>query len=236
MLPIARRANLNAWGARPSGDRIKIAGLQAECALFCRDAKQLAYVIKVIEGEMKFSSSQERGIQYDYSFHHRIDRVNNTLSYGLSYVSAFSEWAANVKDTRFHFSEERIRQAINYYLDGICKQMVYGRTEDPNIKNRDVSRPERGGYASPVIPERFLTISDYRKEELETIVKARKGEPFTPSSFAKFFWQTEHFVFQRPDFYTSVRMFSTRNRNMEEPYNGEGLMNHLRLMEPIIFP
>ena len=228
MLPIARRANLNAWGARPSGDRIKIAGLQAECALFCRDAKQLAYVIKVIEGEMKFSSSQERGIQYDYSFHHRIDRVNNTLSYGLSYVSAFSEWAANVKDTRFHFSEERIRQAINYYLDGICKQMVYGRTEDPNIKNRDVSRPERGGYASPVIPERFLTISDYRKEELETIVKARKGEPFTPSSFAKFFWQTEHFVFQRPDFYTSVRMFSTRNRNMEEPYNGEGLMNHFK--------
>ena len=35
-------------------------------------------------------------------------------------------------------------------------------------------------------------------------------------------------MFQRPDFYTSVRMYSTRNANMEEPYNGEGLMNHFR--------
>jgi chondroitin AC lyase len=47
-------------------------------------------------------------------------------------------------------------------------------------------------------------------------------------SFAKFFWQTEHFVFQRPNFYTTVRMFSTRNYNMEMPYNGPGKPTHHR--------
>ena len=177
MLPIAQRANLNAWGARPSGDRIKIAGLQAKTALFCRDAEQLGEVLKVLEGEIKFSTEKERGIQYDYSFHHREDRVNNTLSYGLGYVDAFAEWAANVADTRFRFSDHAMHLAVDYYLDGVCKQMVYGREADTGIRNRDITRPDRKGYFGIVTPERFLKASDYRKAELENIIKARMDLP-----------------------------------------------------------
>lgn len=77
MLKIAERGNINAWGARPSGDRIKIAGLQAKAALFKRDVQEVAMLMKVIEGEIKFST--ERGMQHDFSFHHRTDWVNNTL-------------------------------------------------------------------------------------------------------------------------------------------------------------
>ena len=87
MLKIAERGNINAWGARPSGDRIKIAGLQAKAALFKRDVQEVAMLMKVIEGEIKFST--ERGMQHDFSFHHRTDWVNNTLSYGSGYASAF---------------------------------------------------------------------------------------------------------------------------------------------------
>ena len=76
-LPMVGRANLNATGARPSGDRIKIAGILAKTLLFNRDEAQFKGVIKVIEGEIKFATG--RGMQYDYSFHHREDRVNNTL-------------------------------------------------------------------------------------------------------------------------------------------------------------
>ena len=228
MLPIARRANLNAWGARPSGDRIKIAGMQAKTALFCRDEKELKMVLKVIEGEIKLVAPTERGIQVDYSFHHRVDRVNNTLSYGLGYVDAFAEWASNVNGTRYAFSEKAVRMAVDYYLDGICKQMVYGRIEDPGIQNRDITRRHGRLVFSSVTPTRLMKVTDYRHEELENVVKAREGKDYIPASFAKFFWQSEHFVFQRPSFYTSVRMFSSRNRNMEEPYNGEGLKNHFR--------
>lgn len=228
MLPIARRANLNAWGARPSGDRIKIAGMQAKTALFCRDEPELEMVLKVIEGEIKKVSPTERGIQADYSFHHRVDRVNNTLSYGLGYVDTFAEWASNVNGTRYAFSEKAVRMAVDYYLDGICKQMVYGRIEDPGIQNRDITRRHGRLVFSSVTPTRLMKVTDYRHEELENVVKAREGKDYTPASFAKFFWQSEHFVFQRPSFYTSVRMFSSRNRNMEEPYNGEGLKNHFR--------
>lgn len=227
MLKIAERGNMNASGARPSGDRIKIAGLQAKAALFKRDAQEVAMLMKIIEGEIKFSTG--RGMQHDFSFHHRTDWVNNTLSYGSGYAGAFIEWASNVADTEFRFSEQTIRLLIDYYIDGICKQMVYGRISDPGILNRDIARPGEEKVWSPSAPEKLRTLTNYRQAELDNIICLRKGDSSCePVSFAKFFWRTDHFVFQRPNFYTSVRMYSTRNANMEMPYNGEGLMNHFR--------
>lgn len=227
MLKIAERGNLNASGARPSGDRIKIAGLQAKAALFKRDVEEVTMLMKIIEGEIKFST--ERGMQHDFSFHHRTDWVNNTLSYGSGYASAFIEWASNVADTKFSFSEQVIRLLVDYYIDGICKQMVYGKISDPGILNRDITRPGEEKVWGSSDPEKLRNLTNYRQAELDNIICLRKGDSLCrPESFAKFFWRTDHFVFQRPDFYTSVRMYSTRNANMEEPYNGEGLMNHFR--------
>jgi chondroitin AC lyase len=141
--PIIGRAHLTASGARPSGDRIKIAGILAKNLLFLGDKKQFDEVIKVIEGEIKFNTGQ-RGMQQDFSFHHREDRVNNTLSYGLGYADAFAEWAAYVAGTEYAFSKEKISQLTDYYLDGICKQMVYGKYDDTGTKNRDISREDDG--------------------------------------------------------------------------------------------
>ena len=228
MLEIAGRGTINAWGARPSGDRIKIAGIQAKVALYLRDEPQFKMLMQVIEGEIHFSQPSTVGLQYDYSFHHRADRVNNTLSYGLGYAEAFAEWAALVADTHYRFGKQSVEMLVDYYLNGICTQMVYGRSEDTGIKNRDITRRQGSGVASTTVPRRLLRATDYRKEELETVIKLRQGEPATIPSFARFFWQSEHFVYQRPGFYTSVRMYSVRNANMEEPYNGEGLMNHYR--------
>lgn len=225
--PMIGRAHLTASGARPSGDRIKIAGILSKNLLYRRDEVQFAEVIKVIEGEIKFNTGQ-RGMQHDYSFHHREDRVNNTLSYGTGYADAFAEWAEIVAGTKYQFSEKPLQQLIDYYLDGICKQMIHGKYQDPGIKNRDITRFDGYHAMGTTTPERLLKTSGYRKSELEEIIKIRKGEAAPTLSFAKFFWQTEHFAFQRPTFYTSVRMHSTRNDNMEVPYNSEGLMNHHR--------
>lgn len=225
-LPMVGRANLNATGARPSGDRIKIAGILAKCLLFKHDEQQFSEVIRVIEGEIKFSV--ERGMQYDYSFHHRVDRVNNTLSYGTGYADAFAEWAAFVRGTKYQFSAPALQQLTDYYLDGICKMMVFGKFPDPGAMNRDITRADANRVFGTSAPERLLLASNYRKNELEEIVKIRKGEARATLSHATFYWQSDHFSFQRPGFFTSVRMYSDRIYNMEEPYNGEGLMNHHR--------
>jgi chondroitin AC lyase len=197
--------------------------------LFLGDKMAFDTVIKIIEGEVKFNTGQ-RGMQHDYSFHHRVDRVNNTTSYGYGkYANAFGEWSYYVANTQYAFSVEKINHLVDYYLDGIYKQMVYGIYTDVSVKNRSITQKE--GSFKPhgtVEIERLLLSTDYRKNELQEIVKLRKGEAKPSLSFSKFFWQTEHFVFQRPDFYTTVRMFSTRNRNMEEPYNGPGKTTHHR--------
>jgi chondroitin AC lyase len=247
--PIIGRANLNASGARPSGDRIKIAGILAKNLLFIGDYTQSAEVVKVIEGEIKqvdwigsrygysyfkmesglgTKKYEGRGIQYDNSFHHRIDGVNNTLSYGLGYADAFVEWAVYTKGTSFSFSEEKLDMLIDYFLDGICKMSVYGKYPDIGAKNRSISRPGSTKHFSSEIAERLLTTSDYRKNEIQEISDIRNNKAKPTLSHATFYWNTEHFSFQRPNWFASVRMYSTRNNNMEVPYNSEGLLNHHR--------
>jgi chondroitin AC lyase len=225
--PIIGRAHLNASGARPSGDRIKIAGIMAKNLLFIGDRNGFNTVIRVIESEIKFSTGR-RGMQHDYSFHHREDRVNNTLSYGQGYAETFAEWAAWVAGTEYAFATEKINQLIDYYLDGMCKQMVYGKTDDPGTQNRDISRENSLQVQGTSAIEQLLAASGYRRAELEEIMNIRKGETAPGAAFAKFFWQSEHYVHQRPDYFASVRMHSVRNRNMEVPYNSEGLKNHHR--------
>ena len=227
--PMIGRANMNASGARPSGDRIVIAGILAKNLLFIGNDKLFDSIIHIIQGEMKFSTG-ERGIQQDFSFHHRPDRVNNTDSYGYGkFANAFGEWSWYVAGTQYQFSKEKINLLVDYYLDGIYKQMVYGVYEDVGVRNRDVTIQRNGVEPKGTLEiERVLASTDYRKKELEEIIKLRKGQVKPSLSFAKFFWQTEHFVFQRPHFYTSVRMFSTRNQNMEQPYNGPGKTTHHR--------
>lgn len=225
-LEIVGRGNVHASGARPSGDRIKIAGIQAQKALYNRNEKEFSSLMDLIQGEIKFSTG--RGMQQDFSFHHRDDRVNNTLTYGNQYADEFAYWAALVAGTKFRFSDQSTKTLIDYYLDGICKQQVFGRIVDPGVLNRDITRRGESHVFSPKTPERLMAASDYRRGELENIARARRGQSFERTSFAKYFWCTDHFAFQRPGVYTSVRMYSKRTANMEEPYNGEGLMNHFR--------
>ncbi|MBX2843834.1 MAG: chondroitin lyase [Flammeovirgaceae bacterium] len=224
--PIIGRAHLNASGARPSGDRIKIAGILAKNLLYNKDEVQFDDVIKVIEGEIKFATG--RGMQYDFSFHHRVDRVNNTLSYGTGYAYAFAEWAAYVAGTKYAFADEKINHLTDYYLDGICKHMIFGKFPDPNAKNRSISREGTLKPQNAATAIKLQKSSGYRKEEIKEIIAICREDKKATTSHATFFWQSEHFTFQRPEFFTSVRMYSTRNDNMEVPYNGEGLYNHYR--------
>jgi chondroitin AC lyase len=124
--PIIGRAHMNASGARPSGDRIVIAGILAKNLLFNGHKEHFDKIIKLIGGEVKFSTGH-RGMQHDYSFHHRHDRVNNTTSYGYGkYANAFGEWSYYVANTKYAFSVDKINHLVDYYLDGIYKQLVYG--------------------------------------------------------------------------------------------------------------
>lgn len=247
--PIIERAHINAPGARPGGDRIKIAGIQAKHLLFTGDEQTFEKVIDVIENEIKYvewigrkygytylhhesgfanRSEGGRGIQFGNSFHHREDGVNNTLSYGLDYANAFIEWAVFTANTRYIFAEDKLERLVDYYLDGICKTAAFGKYPDPGAKNRSISRVGSLKPYTAHAAENLLKTTSYRKNDLQEIVEIRKNGVRPTLRHSTFFWNSEHFTFQRPDWFTSVRMYSRRNYNMEMPYNSEGLLNHHR--------
>ena len=249
---IISRANINKGGARPGGDRIKVSSIAAKNQLFLNNNLEFDKIIDIIENEIKFvewtgreygythsknniggfnefSQANGRGLQYDNSFHHRTDGVNNTLSYGLSYSLAFIEWGHYSRNTKYAFSKEKINLLTDYYLDGVCKTAVYGKFPDFAAKNRSVSRKGSVKPYTTDAVERLLQISNYRSKELKEIMDLRNNKIQKPTvSHATFYWNSEHFSFQRPNFFSSVRMFSSRNMNMESPYNSEGLLNHHR--------
>lgn len=247
--PMIGRAHIDAPGARPGGDRIKIAGIQAKNLLFLDEGEKFNTVIRVIESEIKFSdwvgatygygfryiptgfSNRQmggRGIMHDYSFHHRVDGVNNTLSYGLGYAAAFVEWAVYTSGTDYAFSEERLSGLVDYFLDGICKTAVFGKYPDAGAKNRSISRIGALKPYNAEMAEKLLQTTGYRQSEVQEIADIRNKGIQPTVSHATFYWHTEHFTFQRPDWFASVRMYSTRTHNMEQPYNSEGLLNHHR--------
>ncbi len=224
-LKIAGRASLEGFGARPGGDLIQIAGMLGKQGLFKRDEQVMERVIKTMADEIKISTG--RGLQPDMSFHHRTDRVMSTLTYGTGYVSSFAYWAVKIAGTQYTLPETALQQLIDYYLDGISKSMAFGRFPDLGAKNRDLTRKGTLSPASAEIPVNLLKASTgYRKAELEHLVNIRNGKQPPNLQWNKYFWHSGYFSHQRPTWFSSVRMHSSRQNNMEEPHNEEGLKNH----------
>lgn len=244
MVEIAGRANMQAGGARPGGDRIRIASLYTKARLWLRDVDEVRKMLDLICGEMDYYTDEKlkrlsrenpayftpgKGLRPDFSFHHRDDEVDNTLAYGLSFARSFMEWAVNLNGTRYAFGSKYTDLMVDYYLDGICKHMAFGVQHDPGIMNREMSRPGNGRQAADCsIPKALIGITDHRSDELQAIIDLREGRGGVPVSYAKMFYNSEYFVFQRPGWFASVRMHSSRNASMEYPHNSEGITNHYR--------
>lgn len=213
-LAIAARSNFDAFGARPGGDFIKMAAINAVTELVRQDTAAFALAIKTMGDQIYIT--EDRGIKPDMSFHHRTDGVPSTLSYGRQYASSFAYWADLVRGTRFAFEPRAIALVIDYYLDGMRKAMPFGRFDDPGIKNRDVSRKSSAAQRDDHTARLLARISSYRKDELE--------HPTLRSN--QYFWYSHYHSHQRPEYFASVRMYSNRSNNIESPYNEEGLKNH----------
>jgi chondroitin AC lyase len=223
---IAGRASLTGVGARAGGDFVPITGMIVKQGLFKRNDSIVQTAFKVMADQIKITT--DRGIKPDLSFHHRVDNVTSIHTYGTNYVSSFAYWTVKTKGTKYQLPEAALELLIDYYLDGISKSMAFGVYTDPGARNRDLSRK---GDLAPIgteIPENLLKSSDYRKRELEDIIKIRKGEKQPDKTWARYYWWSSYFAHQRKNFYSSVRMHSSRQKSTEEPYNEEGLkMHHL---------
>lgn len=221
---IASRASFNGFGARAGGDFVPIAGMVCKQALFKNDEKMLENAIKVMADQIVITNA--RGINPDLGFHHRTDNVTSIHSYGTNYVRSFTYWTVKTAGTKFMLPESALKLLVDYYLDGISLAMGFRKYPDPGAKNRDLSRKDALRPASTDIPENFLLSTSYRKKEFEDLIKVRKNEKSNELTWNKYYWHSSYFTHQSKKYFASVRMYSSRQNNMESPYNGEGLKMH----------
>ncbi|MEO8962660.1 MAG: polysaccharide lyase family 8 super-sandwich domain-containing protein, partial [Ginsengibacter sp.] len=224
---IASRASLTEGvGPRPGGDFVPIAGMVCKQALFKRDEAMLQHAIDVMAAQVVITD--RRGINPDMGFHHRLDNVTSIHTYGTSYVSSCAYWAVKLSGTQFTLPDSVLKLLIDYYLDGICKATAFAIYPDPGAENRDLSRKGALHASGTEIPQNLIIASDYRKKELQNIVQIRKGEHSPNLVWDKYFWYSSYFAHQRKNYFASARMYSSRQNNVEEPYNEESLkMHHL---------
>lgn len=235
------------YPARPGGDRIQVLSNHAKVLLWRRDFDGVTNIFKKIEEEARIAPHEDtmydaggglavrnswrpsgRGVQSDMSFHHRGDRVDSTLSYGLELPEFFIYWGRLLKDTDWAFSQEAVNFIIDYYLDGVSRHLVCGRYAEPSIINRELSRPGIGKM-SPHLAAGLLEICDgYRLSELTEALEILREEREFSKSYAANFIESGYFAFARPAFQTAVRYHSERNANQEAPHNREGIRNHFR--------
>jgi chondroitin AC lyase len=52
------------------------------------------------------------------------------------------------------------------------------------------------------------------------------GEKKPEYKHSCFFWRSEYYSHQRPHYFASVRMYSSRTFNVDKPHNSEGIKNH----------
>lgn len=235
------------YPARPGGDRIQVLSNHAKVLLWRRDYDGVAKIFKKIEEEARIAPNEEtmydaggglavrndwrpsgRGVQKDMSFHHRGDRVDSTLSYGLELPEFFIYWARLLKDTDWAFSQDAVNFIVDYYLDGVSRHLVAGRYAEPSIMNRELSRPG-SGEMTPHLAGGLLEIcAGYRQPELTEALDVLYGKREFSGSYAANFIESGYFAFARPEFQTAVRYHSRRNANQEAPHNREGIRNHFR--------
>lgn len=233
--------------ARPGGDRIQVISNHAKVMLWIRNEEGCRELFEKIENEARIAPAEAvmydaaggnavrnqwrpsgRGVQQDMTFHHRGDRINSTISYGLELPEFFSNWAQLLDGTKWQFSQEHIHFVIDYYLDAVCRHLVNGLYFEPSIMNRELARPGHTQISTSLAKKMLTVCKGYRADELQYYIDLQSGSAEYTKSYSTYFDSSDYFVFSRPTFHTAVRKHSERNANQEAAHNFEGLRNHFR--------
>ena len=244
---VLKKIDSDSGPGRPGGDRPKVIGDNAKAALFMRDWEEASRQFRYLEQEAHIANPEEivrdlggftgkknanpttgRGLQPDMSFHHRSDGVDNTNTYGVALISQFAYWGDKLKDTEYALDKREIQCVIDFFLEGSLKHTVKDIWLEPGSWNRDLSRPGSKKLSADYAIGLKKICGGYREDELDDAIAVQGGKKDFDKSWCKFFWCSQYFIFQNPQYTASVRMHSNITSNIEYPYNGEAIHSHFR--------
>jgi chondroitin AC lyase len=186
--------------------------------------EDLTAAFGAIRNELRISTVE--GVQADFSFHQHGPQLQNG-GYGHEFTLFVSRWAALAEGTRFGFGDEAKGNLVSLVLDG-SRWMVRQRNFDLSARGRGISMPWTAEYATALIPvaRQLAAIYPARADELKAFAEHIEGRG-APASVVgnKYFWRSDFMAQQRPDYYFSVKMCSSRTVGTEL-INRENLLGY----------
>jgi chondroitin AC lyase len=164
------------------------------------------------------------GILDDNSFHQHGPQLYSG-GYGLDLASDMAQMVLLSLGTHFQIPPGEFASYEGFLLDGE-QWMARRGTVDYAVRGREITRRET---YSGVNPEFLRLVQELslepvnRHDELVAFARRLSGtSAATPLSGNRIFWESDYISHQRPGYFASVRMLSTRSKN-SEIINQEGL-------------
>ena len=185
-----------------------------------------------MNGTVFISNFGTDGIQADHSYHiHGIQLYMG--GYGTSYANDMFNWATVSTGTQYALTTAQEHTIVDYLLDG-TQWFIRGRTMDLTADGRQVTFPSYVGAGDGFVNaiEEAQTLGSYRTVELQnflnrqnlTISQGAANATLNTLSGNRDFYDSEIMVQQRPAYYASVKVTSTRT-SQPETGNSQGLEN-----------
>jgi chondroitin AC lyase len=204
--------------------------------LLANKPEMVATAFQDIYDEIHVAVPPQEGIQPDFSFHQHKEQLYNG-GYGLAFGNDVSRYIAYAWGTPWQVSAGKMKVFTSYLLDG-QQWMLRGRIIDYSTVGREITRAGKVALTNswtlgPVSPagaaygilnavELLADLPVPRRAEFSAFAARLRGGPDArPLVGNRMYWKSDYMVHQRPAFFTSAKMLSTRMMS-GEVVNSEG--------------
>lgn len=224
VVPLVHRSTFKRTGANLTNEASNL--LVLACAI--GDVDLLRESIRQLTGEIRVAIGEE-GIQVDNSFHQHGPQLQ-MASYAEVFARDATEHGLLFMDTRFALTDAQITALSDFVREG-QQWFTWGHRVDFHGMGRGTGRTGGTGGAGGVglIAQRMATLDPAHKETFDRFVARTKGD-LAPDEHApqgnRHYYRSDVMVHRPKDFYTSVRMHSTRTYACEVRVNLENLKGY----------
>jgi chondroitin AC lyase len=192
-------------------------------SLLLKDVETVRKAAETIQEELVVSLKE--GVQPDWSYHQHGPQLQ-IGNYGLAYIDDMSRWISLLRNTPFHFDENKVEILRNYLLEG--QQWVIRKDRyDINACGRQVF-PNTQKSKAASLARYFIRMEKVDTPFAEAYRQAQQSENLSGN---RHFWRSDFQIQRTPNYYFSVKMSSERvigaetvnSENMRGYYAGDGV-------------
>ncbi len=204
------------------------------------DPSMLTAVATAMSGVVRPTTAE--GIKHDRSFHQHGAQLY-TGGYGGSFAADVARHGLITRGTSYSFSSDALASFSDYVADGIAWSL-YGDYFDVSVISREVARPSSTGFQGLAALLQAAEFASPRQNEIRSAAAKMlqswrgtmtpelaglaaqietSGFPAAWPSGHRHYFASDYTIHRRPNWFASVKMFSTRTKSGERT-NGENLL------------